>query len=100
MMGSIPIIQHSTLDDAYQHLPVAYVDSWEQLLKPDNDTAMRELLQGWIRALQPFYLEGSALRKRTMDVRTALFISLSVCFNIQLCYASACLSYIMLWLWY
>jgi hypothetical protein len=68
MAGSIPIIQHSTLDDAYRHLPVAFVDSWEQLLQPANATAMEALLRGWIEELQPYYVPGSALRKRTLDV--------------------------------
>ena len=77
MAGSIPIIQHSTLDDAYQHLPVAFVDSFEQLLHPDNTTALQAQLRDWIEQLQPYYLQGSALRKRTLDV-SAMFIAVMI----------------------
>lgn len=76
MVGSIPIIQRSTLDDAYKHLPVAFIDTWEQLLQPANSTAMEALLKGWIEELQPYYLQGSALRKRTLDVSVAMLFSL------------------------
>lgn len=77
MAGSIPIIQHSTLDDAYQHLPVAFVDSFEQLLHPDNTTALQAQLRDWIEQLQPYYLQGSALRKHTLDV-SAIFIAVMI----------------------
>jgi hypothetical protein len=72
MAGSIPIIQHTTLDDAYKHLPVAFVDNWEQLLQPANHTVLEDMLKGWIDALQPYYVQGSALRRRTLDVSCIL----------------------------
>ena len=68
MAGTIPIIQHSTLDDAYAKLPVAFVDNWEQLLRPANHSAMEDLLRGWIKKLQPYYETGSHLRAKTLDV--------------------------------
>ncbi len=72
MYGTIPIIQRSTLDDAYSHLPVAFVDSWEELLQPANHTALQEKLQGWIKQLQPYYQDGSELRKKTLNVSIPL----------------------------
>ncbi len=74
MAGTIPIIQHSTLDDAYSKLPVAFVDSWEQLLAPANHTVLVDMLQGWITKLQPYYEDGSALRKKTLDVSSDIII--------------------------
>ena len=68
MAGSIPIIQHSTLDDGYKHLPVVFITSWEELFRPANSTTMQELLKGWIEVLQPYYVQGSELRKKTLDV--------------------------------
>ncbi len=35
-MGTIPIIQHSVLDDAYEKLPVVFVTEWKELFEnPD-----------------------------------------------------------------
>ena len=70
MAGTIPIIQHSTLDDAYMLLPVAFVDTWEELLQPSNYTLLEQRLRGWMAELQPYYEHGSALRRKTLDVST------------------------------
>jgi hypothetical protein len=79
MAGSIPIIQHTTLDDAYKHLPVAFVDNWEQLLQPANHTVLEDMLKGWIDQLQPYYVQGSALRRRTLDVSTPVLTVMVRC---------------------
>jgi hypothetical protein len=88
MVGSIPIIARSTLDDAYQHLPVAFVESWEELLLVVEEPApedqqqdqqrdqqqgggsskLAKRLQQWVAELAPYYEEGSALRRKTLDV--------------------------------
>jgi len=68
MAGTIPIIQHSPLDDAYSQLPVAFVHSWEDLLQPESEAVLEELLKGWIVKLQPYYVMGSALRNATLEV--------------------------------
>lgn len=69
MAGTIPIIQRSVLDDAYSHLPVAFVDSWEELLQPANYSALEIRMRNWMKDLQPYYAQGSALRRKTLDVR-------------------------------
>ncbi len=36
LIGCIPIIQHSTLDDAYEKLPVVFIHEWKDLFEnPD-----------------------------------------------------------------
>ena len=60
IVGTIPIIQHSTLDDAYRHFPVVFVDSTVDLLRQNNTL---ELLSKWRDELGPYYEEGSELRK-------------------------------------
>ena len=69
MAGTIPIIQRNVLEDAYQHLPVVFVDSWEEIFQPANYSALETRLRGWMAELQPYYEEGSALRRKTLDVR-------------------------------
>ena len=68
MAGTIPIIQHSTLDDAYMHLPVAFVDNWDELLAPANSSVLTSMLNRWMKELQPYYVQGSELRRKTLDV--------------------------------
>ncbi len=36
LLGCIPIVQHSTLDDAYSQLPVVFVTEWKELFESDN----------------------------------------------------------------
>lgn len=69
MAGTIPIIVHSSLDDAYRQLPVAFVDSWEELLQPRDSYALKNRLEKWIENLQPYYVVGSMLRNATLEVR-------------------------------
>lgn len=39
MVGTIPIIQHSTLDDAYSRLPVMFVHDWSEIFEnPDVES--------------------------------------------------------------
>ena len=41
LCGSIPIIQHSTLDEAYSRFPVFYIDEWKE------DAINEEVLNNW-----------------------------------------------------
>ena len=71
MLGTIPIIQHSTLDDAYAQLPVVFVNSW-QVLFEGNLTAIKSRLQGIEEALSPYY-DDPILRGRVVEVRVTSF---------------------------
>eukprot|EP00605_Chrysophyceae_sp_TOSAG23-4_P000955 GSChrysophyteH1.ASY1.ANO1.1055.1 assembled CDS len=62
--GTIPILKKSIVYDAYSHLPVAWVDSWDELFHEDNRTA---LLSQWVQELGPYYEKGSALRQKTLN---------------------------------
>ena len=57
--GSIPIIESSTLDDAYTQLPVALIEEWS--IECLNESNMRR----WIKELAPFY-ENPVLRRETL----------------------------------
>jgi len=67
LVGTIPIIERSIVVDAYEHLPVVIVDSWEHLFHL-NDSAMEYSLTQWITSLKPYYIEGSELRNQTLEV--------------------------------
>ncbi|MTW23150.1 sulfotransferase domain-containing protein [Allochromatium palmeri] len=47
--GSIPIVRASVLRDAYQQLPVAFIDDW------DSDCLSLEQLRAWRDQLAPWY---------------------------------------------
>jgi hypothetical protein len=66
LVGTIPIIERNTVSDAYEHYPVAFVNDWGELFS--NATKGEEMLKHWVKELAPYYEEGSALRKRTLDV--------------------------------
>ena len=70
IVGTIPIIQHSTLDDAYRHLPVVFVDSTAGLLQSNNTL---ELLDKWRTELSPYYEEGSELRSKVINRLTLAY---------------------------
>lgn len=64
LIGSIPIVQHSTLDDGYERLPIVFVNEWKELFEnPD----IGGLLKGWLEKLAPYYEEGSVLRKLALE---------------------------------
>lgn len=67
--GTIPILRKSIVYDAYRHLPVAWVDTWEELFTPENVgmSSNRTLLRRWIDELGPYYVEGSKLRTETLN---------------------------------
>ena len=73
MLGTIPIIQHSTLDDAYEQLPVVFVRSW-QVLFEGNLTAIKSRLQGIVEALSPYY-DDPIFRGPVVEVRTVIMSS-------------------------
>ena len=70
LVGTIPIVQHSTLDDAYRHLPVVFVDSTVGLLQNNNTL---ELLGKWLIELSPYYEEGSELRLKVINRLTSAY---------------------------
>lgn len=48
-LGCIPIIKHSSMDDAFEGLPIAYVDDWNE------DAITIEKLYTWQKELSPFF---------------------------------------------
>jgi hypothetical protein len=68
MMGTIPIIQHSTLDDAYAQLPVVFIDDWDRLF--GEVAKVRERLRVLRAKLAPYY-EDATLRSLVTEVRAA-----------------------------
>jgi uncharacterized membrane protein YgcG len=65
LLGTIPIIQHSTLDDAYSQLPVVFVDDFSQLFGPVATVSAR---LAKIRAeLDPYY-SNTTLRAMVLEV--------------------------------
>lgn len=70
LVGTIPIIVRSTLDDAYEHFPVAFIDSWDEIF---NNPDAEALLESFRDKLAPYYLEGSALRKEVLHVSICVF---------------------------
>lgn len=65
MCGTIPIMEKRMVEDAYERFPVAFVNSWNELL---DDPNLGEILEYWRDRLAPYYLQGSELRKQTLDV--------------------------------
>ena len=54
MLGTIPIIQHSTLDDAYEQLPVVFIQRWQHLFEGDL-AIIRSRLRRIAETLSPYY---------------------------------------------
>ena len=61
MCGSIPIIEHSPLDSAFERLPVVFIDSWQK------DNINLQLLSKWENKLLPWYIEEEK-RKKVLDM--------------------------------
>jgi hypothetical protein len=59
LCGSIPILEHSPIDEAYSRFPVVYVDAWT----PDAITPAK--LEAWLEELRPFY-EDPVKRKEVL----------------------------------
>lgn len=74
MIGTIPILIHSVVDDAYKHLPVAFIDNYKDFFAKPNETIAK--LNQWIAELGPYYEPGSELRKKTLQV----------CYNLKINY--------------
>jgi hypothetical protein len=75
LVGTIPIIRHSTCDDAYSQLPVAFVNNWSDLFQSSDPLGM---LQRWVDELAPYYEEGSRLRNETLEVSNHYVWSVTV----------------------
>ena len=65
LLGTIPIIQHSTLDDGYERFPVVFINNWSEIFENENATTF--LTQKLVE-LAPYYEENSDLRKKTLEV--------------------------------
>jgi len=63
--GTIPIIERTVIYDAYQHLPVMWIDSWGQFFQ-QPEAQVVALLQRWRDQLAPYYEPSSALRHATI----------------------------------
>jgi hypothetical protein len=66
LLGTIPIIQHSVLDDGYERLPVVFIHEWTEIF--ESLEAEKFLLQK-LSDLAPFYEPGSELRRKVLEVR-------------------------------
>ena len=60
-MGCIPIVRHSTLDQAYSRFPIAFVDSW------DKKSITLKKLQKWRDELRPRF-EDPKLRAEVIKM--------------------------------
>ena len=63
LSGAIPILEHSSLDEAYSRFPVAYVDAWT----PDAITP--DKLSQWLTELRPYY-EDVDKRRSVLSMMT------------------------------
>jgi hypothetical protein len=52
LLGTIPIIQYSTLDDAYERFPVVFVNEWNEIFQNDN---VETFLRSQLTRLAPYY---------------------------------------------
>ncbi|CAM9090663.1 unnamed protein product, partial [Ectocarpus fasciculatus] len=57
LLGTIPIIEHSTLDDAYRKLPVVIVPSIAEFFA-QGEAKCRKQMQNWMTELSPYYDKG------------------------------------------
>ena len=48
LVGTIPIIQHSTLDNAYERLPVMFVNEWSELFQNDTEGTYFIAILEWL----------------------------------------------------
>ena len=67
MLGTIPIIQHSTLDDAYKQFPVIFVKNWLELFIEEKEV-VRHRLEVLRQKLAPYYI-NPLLRAEVVEVR-------------------------------
>jgi hypothetical protein len=68
LVGTIPIIITSWLDDAYQQLPLIIIEDWHSVFNTSQTTAeIQAKLLAWATALAPYYEVGSALRNATLE---------------------------------
>lgn len=59
MLGTIPIIEHSSLDDAYEQLPVAYVQNMTEFVRLKSEKEQQQMMQHWSEKLRPYYTPGT-----------------------------------------
>lgn len=55
LCGCIPIMQSTTLDEAYSQFPVIFVDKW------DSDTITKEKIANWKKEFS--YVNNNGVRK-------------------------------------
>lgn len=76
LVGAIPIVERSTLNNAYEKFPIMFVDSLKTDLFEQDPANATKLLKEWREKLAPYYEEGSELRRQTLDrLRTDYWIS-------------------------
>ena len=68
LLGTIPIIESNTLDDAYEDLPVAIVPSLKEFLNINQTEKTQSLLDQWSKKYAPYYEKHSALRNQTLHM--------------------------------
>ena len=64
LVGIIPIMEKSYIEDAYNKLPVVFIDSWEEFF---TSAETPKLLDEWRKSLAPYYEEGSELRTKSLQ---------------------------------
>lgn len=57
LCGSIPIVEHTPLDSAYERFPVVFVNSW------NAETISEKQLSEWMAVLGPFYTDAAKRKK-------------------------------------
>ncbi len=68
LLGTIPIIESNTLDDAYEDLPVVIVPSLKEFLNVNQTEKTQSLLDQWSKKYAPYYEKHSALRNQTLHM--------------------------------
>ena len=62
-IGTIPIIQKISIEEGYEHLPVAFVNTWDELFKHRDPESV---LRAWLFILAPYYEHDGFLRKKAL----------------------------------
>lgn len=71
LLGSIPIIESSVLDDSYRHFPVVIVRSISQFLQNEELALLK--MNSWQALLSPYYELNSQLRRKSIEKMTSRF---------------------------
>jgi hypothetical protein len=69
-IGTIPIIQKLSIEEGYEHFPVAFVNNWDELFKHKDPEAV---LRAWMYVLAPYYEHDGFLRKKALSRLTSSY---------------------------